>query len=130
MNKDLKRILKYILMIIGMYLFTGVLIFIGFNASYSKIESIGEISGDISIEKAEATKKDVRIYGYVSNSEAYEVNGKFIKITVYDINSSILTTEYLKIHDVEKNSKKLFKARFNVDNAKTYSISIVENEEN
>ncbi len=125
----LKKILKYILMIIGLYILTGILIFIGFNVNYSNIVEKESIPNEISIEKAEASKKDVRIYGYISNSESNNVNGKYIKVSIYDIKNDILTTEYLKIDGVEMNNKKLFKIRANVEGAYRYSISIVDNQE-
>lgn len=121
----LKQFGKYILMIIGIYLLTSVLVFIGFNANYSKITLKGEVPEQISIEKAEATKSQGRVYGYISNSVDNNVNGKYIKVSIYDVDDELLTTEYLKIDDVNYGDKKLFKATFNVDNANSYSISIV-----
>ena len=127
--ETLKKFLKYILMVIGMYVFTAILIFIGFNLNYSKIANIGGIPSEISIEKAESSKCDGRIYGYISNEKGNNVNGKYIKTVIYDINSGELTTQFLKINGVEYGTKKMFKIRFNVDGAKMYSISIVDSEE-
>ena len=61
----LKTFLKYILWIIAFYLFTSFLIFVGFNASYKNIESKQDLPKQITIDKAEATKNQGRIYGYV-----------------------------------------------------------------
>ena len=125
---QLKRISKYILLIIITYVGTAIFIFIGFNVNYSSISLRGTLPEEISIEKAEATKSDGRIYGYVSNNRDNNVNGKYIKISVYDINKELLTTEYLKINDVSYGQRKLFKSKFSVKEAKSYSVSIVENE--
>lgn len=124
----LKQFAKYILMIIGMFLFTLVLEFISLNANYSDITYIGAIPEQVSIEKAETTKKNCRIYGYVYNNDNEDVNNKYLKISVYDSNNDVLMTEYLKITDVEYGEKKLFKAYFNVEKVSTYSLSIVEEE--
>jgi hypothetical protein len=125
----LKEFGKYILLIIGVYLLTSVLVFIGFNVNYSKIMLNGELPTQISVEKAEATGTSGRIYGYVSNSEDDDVNGKYIKISIYNSEEELLETEYLKIDSVDYGDKRLFKSNFNVNNATSYSISIVNNEE-
>ena len=124
----LKQFAKYILLIISIYLLTSVLIFIGLNVNYSDITLKGNLPEQISIEKAEATKSDGRIYGYISNSEDNNVNDKYIQISVYSSDDELLTTEYLKIDSVSYGEKKLFKFSFTVDNANSYSISIVDEE--
>lgn len=126
----LKQFAKYILLIIGIYLLTSVLIFIGLNVNYSDITLKGNLPEQISIEKAEATNSEGRIYGYVSNSEENNVNGKYIQISVYSSDDELLTTEYLKIDSVSYGEKKLFKFSFTVDNASSYSINIVDNNNN
>ena len=123
-----KQFLKYILLVIVCYVITGVLIFIGFNVNYSKISLKGSAPDQITINKAEATKSDGRVYGHIKNSEENNVNGKFIKISAYDASDELLTTEYLKIYDVKNNESKLFKARFIADKISSYSISIVDQE--
>ena len=37
--------------------------------------------------------------------------------------------QFLKIENVQKNEEKLFRATFNAEKAKSYTISIVENNE-
>ena len=124
----MKKFAKYVLLVIGGYLLTGLLIFIGFNVNYSEISIKDNLPEQITIAKAEATSKQGRIYGYVSNSEENNVNGKYIKISVYDSNNEILTTEYLKIQDVEYDKEKLFKSKFTANDVSSYSISIVDEE--
>ena len=124
----LKRFAKYILMILGMYFLTTILVFFSLNMSYSDINLKGEIPEQISIEKAEATKSSGRIYGYILNQKENNVNNKFLKISVYDASSELLTTKYLKIDEIKYGERKLFTARFNAKGTESYSISIVDNE--
>lgn len=123
---DLKQYAKYILMIVGLYILTSILIFIGFNAQYSKISLKGNIPEQISIDKAEATKSQGRVYGHIKNSKESNVNGKSIKIVVYDSSNEEVATEIVKINDVEYGSDKLFRINFSADKAASYEISIVE----
>lgn len=124
----LKKYAKYILFIIGGYLFTNFLIFVGFNANYHSIELVQELPQPIVIEKAEANKNQGRVYGKVLNSSDTNLNGKYIKVTVYNLNGENIATEYLKIENLKENEQKLFKATFNAKEAKSFSISIVDNE--
>lgn len=122
----LKRFAKYILIIIGVYLLTFFLIFVSLNSGYSNISLKGEIPEQISIEKAEATKTNGRVYGYISNEKGNNVNDKYLKISVYNYSSELLTTKYLKIDGIKYGERKLFTARFNAKETNSYSISIVD----
>lgn len=124
----LKRFAKYILIIIGVYLLTFFLVFVSLNSGYSNISLKGEIPKQISIEKAEATKTNGRVYGYISNEKGNNVNDKYLKISVYNSTSELLTTKYLKIDGIKYGEKKLFTARFNAKGTNSYSISIVDEE--
>ena len=122
----MKQFARYILMIIGLYFFTAVLVFIGFNVNYSDINLNGNKPEQITIKKAEATKHEGRVYGYISNDGEIDINGKYIKILVYDSKNEILTTEFLKINGVERGKDRMFKSKFVADGIKNYSINIVD----
>lgn len=124
---DLKKDVKIVLLVIAGFLLTSFLIFIGFNSNYKPIILSQELPPQITIEKAEATKNQGRVYGYVQNSEESNLNGKYLKISVYNANNEIITTEYLSIENLEINEKKLFRSNFNVKNAKSFDINIIDN---
>lgn len=123
---NLKKYLKYIIWIIAGYLFTNFLIFVGFNLNYKNMDLVGNLPDQISIEKAESTRSQGRIYGYVQNSEENNLNNKYIKITIYDSNNEKIETDILSINNLENDEKKLFKSIFRVNDAKSYEISIEE----
>lgn len=122
----LKTFGKYALWVVALYLFTAILAFVGFNLNYKKIQCTNKFPEQISIEKAEATSSEGRIYGYVSNIKENNINGKYIKIEVYNENDQKDEIQYLKIDDIKYGEKKLFKAYFKTDNAKYCSIDIVD----
>ena len=119
---------KYALMIVGIYVFTAIVVFIGFNLNYKSIDCNNSFPEQISIEKAEATSKEGRIYGYVSNIKENNINWKYIKVEIYNTNNEKDGIQYLKINDVKYGEKKMFKVFFKTDNAKYCNISIVDNE--
>lgn len=124
----MKTFAKYILWALGLYILTSILVFIGFNLNYKDIICNNKSIEQISIEKAEATSSTGRIYGYVTNLKENNVNGKYIKIEVYNTDNQKDEIQYLKINDVKYSEKKMFKVFFKTDNAKYCNISIVDNE--
>ena len=119
---------KYALIVVGVYIFTVIAVFIGFNLNYKNIECNNQYKEQISIEKAEATNTTGRIYGYVSNIKENNINGKYIKIEIYNENNEKDEVQYLKIDGINYGEKKMFKAFFNTDKAKYCNINIVNNE--
>ena len=125
---DLNKYFKIVLLVVAGFLLSGFLIFIGFNVNYKPIELKSEFPNQISIEKAEATKVQARVYGYVQNSSEIDLNSKFIKVSVFNSNNENVETKYLKIENLEKNERRLFKAFFNAKEVKSYSVDIVNSE--
>ena len=123
---QLKKYAKYIIWIVAFYIFTNLLIFIGFNATYHKIDLKADLPEQISIDRAEATKSQGRVYGHLKSTDSSELNGKFIKISVYNSNNENIATEYLKIENLESNKETLFKGTFTAKEATSYEISIVD----
>lgn len=123
---NLKKYLKYILLIIFGYILTSVLVFIGFNSNYSPITLQGNLPEQMSIEKAEAISSEARIYGYIENKQENNVNGKYIVATIYNSENEIIAVESLEISGVDYGTRKLFRMNINVKNATSYSIEILE----
>ena len=46
---------------------------------------------------------------------------------MYNDNNEVLEVQYLKVDDVKYNEKKMFKVFFKLQNAKKYSIELVDN---
>ena len=126
---DLNKDIKIVLLVIGGFLLTGFLIFVGFNVNYKPIELKSELPNVITIEKAEATKVQARVYGRIRNTEENDFNGKYIKVSLFNANNESISTEYLKIENLGKDENKLFRATFNAEKAKSYSVDLVDNNE-
>ena len=126
---DLNKDIKIVLLVIGGFLLTGFLIFVGFNVNYKPIELKSELPNVITIEKAEATKVQARVYGRIRNTEENDFNGKYIKVSLFNANNENISNEYLKIENLGKDENKLFRATFNAEKAKSYSVDLVDNNE-
>ena len=123
---DLNKDIKIVLLVVGGFLLTSFLIFIGFNVNYKPIELKAELPNVITIEKAEATKVQARVYGRIRNTEESDFNGKYIKVSLYNANNENISTEYLKIENLGKDENKLFRATFNAKKAKSYTVDLVD----
>ena len=123
---DLNKDIKIVLLVVGGFLLTSFLIFIGFNVNYKPIELKAELPNVITIEKAEATKVQARVYGRIKNTEESDFNGKYIKVSLYNANNENISTEYLKIENLGKDENKLFRATFNAEKAKSYTVDLVD----
>ena len=119
--KKLKKYAKYVIWIALFYIFSSFLIFVGLNSGYKSIE-VKEVPSQISLEKAEATKSQVRVYGTVKNDSS--LNGKNIEIKVYDVLNNMIATEKLKIENLKADEEKKFISRFSAENAKYCEINI------
>lgn len=126
---DLKKDIKIVLLVLGGYLLTNFLIFVGFNVNYKAIELKSELPSVIKIEKAEAKKMQGRVYGRITNTEENDLNGKYIKVAVFNAKNENIATEYLKIENLQKDEEKLFRATFNAEKATSYTIDIVDTNE-
>ena len=124
---DLKKDAKIVLLVVAGFLLSGFLIFVGLNSNYKPIRLSQELPQQITIEKAEANKDQGRVYGYVQNSNESNLNGKYLKISVYNSKDEIIATEYLKIENLQSNEKKLFRSNFNAKNARSFDINIIDN---
>lgn len=123
---DLNKDIKIVLLVVGGFLLTSFLIFIGFNVNYKPMELKAELPNVITIEKAEATKVQARVYGRIRNTEESDFNGKYIKVSLYNANNENISTEYLKIENLGKDENKLFRATFNAEKAKSYTVDLVD----
>lgn len=122
---QVKKILKYIILLIALYFFSKFLIYIGLNATYKDIKVEGDVPNQIQVEYAQATKVNGRILGKISNSEE-DINGKYIKADIYNSKNELLGTKYLELSEINKEETKKFAVFFKKDSVDHCEISIVD----
>lgn len=125
MNR-LKTFAKYAIWLILFWILSDILIYYGINSTYKAIPRRSEISNQIAINNAEATKVNGRISGTVTNSEENNISGKYLKIDLYAESGNILGTKHLDIGNLEVNQKKNFETYFKIQDVKSYDVSIVD----
>lgn len=123
----LKTFAKYVLWVIGLYIFTMVCTYVGFNSTYKNIINKENLPNQITIDVAQSTKVNGRIYGKVTSNDENNLNGKYIKVQIYTKNGNLAGTKYLKIENTNLNEPKKFMVNFTAENIKYYTIEIVDN---
>lgn len=122
----IKTFAKYVLWVVGLYLFTMFCTYVGFHATYKNISLVGELPTQVTINLAQATTVNGRIYGEVTSNEQNNLNGKYIKVGIYTKTGNFAGTKYLKIEDTKINEPKKFAVYFTAENIASYTVEIVE----
>lgn len=125
----LKTFAKYAVWIILFWILSDILIYFGLNSTYKQIEEQNELSSQIIVNRAEATRVNGRINGKIINNEEQDLSGKYLKIDLYSSIGNILGTNYLEIGKLEPNETREFETYFKVQDVKSYSISVVDQKE-
>lgn len=125
----LKTFRTYIVLIIVFYLFTMIITFIGLNATYKNINLRKDLPEGLSINMAQATSVNGRIYGEVLSSEQNNLEGKYIKVNIFTKKGNHIGTKYIKIENTNINEPKKFAVFFTADNIKSYTVELLEDTE-
>jgi len=125
----MKTFLIYALLVVGFAILSEVLINVALNSTYKDIDKRNELPAQINVYQAEASLIDGRIRGFITNSEAEDINGKYIKIDFYSERDVYLGKKYIFIENSTKETPKNFELLFKLENVKSYEISIVDEKE-
>ncbi len=120
----MKTFAKYAIWVILFWILSDILIYYGINTTYKAISRRNEISNQIAINDAEATKVNGKIKGTVTSTEENNISGKYIKIDLYSERGNVLGTKYLDIGNLEPNQTTQFETYFKIQDVKSYDVTI------
>lgn len=121
----LKTFLKYALWLIGFFILSNFLIYVGLNSSYRDIERKDNVE-EVQVYQAEATKVNGRIRGLIQNIEKENLAGKYIEIDMYSKRDVFLGREYIQIEEKGQGEPQAFEMLFKLQDVASYEISIVD----
>ena len=121
----LKTFLKYALWLIGFFILSNFLIYVGLNSSYRDIERRDSVE-EVQVYQAEATKVNGRIRGAIQNIEKENLAGKYIEIDMYSKRDVFLGREYIQIEEKEQEKSQAFEMLFKLQDVASYEIKIVD----
>lgn len=121
----------YLLLFVGLYVISNILISAYIKTSYYKIESydINETQLTVTIMSARASKDDGYIEGKISNGTNEKITDKYMKVELYSENNVSLGKEYVKVDEINPGEIKDFKISFSCDNVKHFVITFLTSEE-
>lgn len=125
----LKTFRKYIIWIIAFYIFTMICTYVGLNATYKDMNKIGTEPNQLTVDIAQATSVNGRIYGKITSNEENNLEGKYIKVQIYTKKGNLVGCKYLKIENTELNEPKKFAVTFTAEHVGFYKVEIVEDSE-
>lgn len=120
----LKTFGKYALLLIGFFILSNFLIFIGINSNYDEITPMADVPAQVEITRAEATLVNGRMSGIIKNSSDNDLNGKYIRINLFSEQGNILGTKFLQITDMAPDAQEEFNTYFEVKEVEHYTIEI------
>lgn len=121
----MKTFLKYALLLILFMIFSEILINVGLNSTYKKIERQDNVS-QVNVYQAEATLVNGRIRGLITNSQEQNLSGKFLEIEFYSKRDVFLGKKYIQLEQLEPNGTQSFEALFKLKEVAKYKVDIVD----
>ena len=124
----MKTFLKYAIWLVLFFFFSNFIINVGLNSSYKDI-SRRDNTSQVEITQAQATLVNGRMKGTIKSSSDDYLRGKYVKIDFYSERDVLLGKKYIEIGTTQNNMTQDFNIYFELQDVKSYSISIVDEKE-
>ena len=115
--KRLKTFGKYILLVVGFFFFSRLLIFIGLNNTYDNIELRGTVPEGIIITSSKATSVNGEVKGKISEN----LDAKYVKFSFYTDIDSLAGSYYITPSELEDSN---FEFYYKLNYIESYSIEL------
>ena len=128
----MKKLLIYLLVVVAVYFFVDFTSFAYIKTTYEDLTefSINMENPKTKITEAKATYINGYIKGNLLNNEEYTIDKKYVKFEFFSPNNVFLGKKYVKLENFKPNQEKEFEVRFNLENVKSYKISLADEKEN
>lgn len=118
----LKTFLIYLLIFVGFFVFSDVLINISLNASYNTIDRKDNLE-QVVVNQAEATKVNLRVKGTITNLAENPITLKYVRIDFYSERDNIVGTRYIDVSNLNENESMDFEIYLRLDDVTYYEVS-------
>ena len=117
--KRLKTFGKYILLVVGFFFFSRLLIFIGLNNTYDNIELRGTVPEGIIITSSKATSVNGEVKGKISEN----LDAKYVKFNFYTDIDSLAGSYYITPSELEDSN---FEFYYKLKYIESYIIELTD----
>lgn len=124
----MKTFFKYAMWIILFFILSEFLINVGLNSSYRDIQRKDNIE-QVIVYQAQATLVNGRVKGMVTNSEANNLNAKYVRFDFYSKRDILVGRKYIAINDLEVDKPQTFEFYFELKGVSSYEVFITDHKE-
>lgn len=124
----MKTFFKYAMWIILFFILSEFLINVGLNSSYRDIQRKDNIE-QVIVYQAQATLVNGRVKGMVTNSEANNLNAKYVRFDFYSKRDILVGRKYIAINDLEVDKPQTFEFYFELKEVSSYEVFITDHKE-
>ena len=124
----MKTFLIYLLLFVGFFIFSNVMINAFLRVSYTEVKDY-EIDVDelfVDVTEAKVSQRDGHIYGIVKNNKKETIENKYLKVSMLDKYGNVLGEKYVEIDKIEPEKVRKFEVKFDYDNVKTFKIEMTD----
>lgn len=124
----LKTFGKYLLMFVGFYIFSSILIagFITTNYDEMQEKIYPDSSITVKIDEAKSTFVNGYVKGTATNTTDTDIKSKYIKIEFISKNNNEILYKYLQIDELKAGETKNFTINFEAENIKSFNVKITD----
>lgn len=122
----MKKIMIWILILVGVFALSNFLIYVGLNSTYKNIER-KDSNSQIVVYQADANYVNVRVRGIIKNTE--EIQDKYLKIELYTKRDVLVGKRYIEIENSGNNETQAFELLFKANDVAYYRIETVNEKE-
>ncbi len=121
-----KKIVIWILILVGVFIFSDFLISVGLNSTYKDIQR-EDNNAAIVVYQADATYVNGRMRGLIKETE--ELQGKYVKVELYSKRDVSVGKSYIEIQNSQKDGVQPFELLFKAQDVAYYKMEVVNEKE-
>ena len=118
----MKTFLIYLLIFVGFFVLSDVLINVSLNTSYHTITRKDNLE-QVVINQAEATQVNLRIKGTVTNLVENPITLKYMRVDFYSERDNLVGSRYIDVSNLKENESMDVEINLRLDDIDSYSIS-------
>lgn len=122
------KIVKYVVWLILFFIFSEIIINVSLESNYDKIERKDTLE-QITIEQADATKVNGRIFGKIFNDENNRIENKYLRIDLFSERDILLGSKYIDVSNMRENETRDLEIHFKLQDVEYYNMSFTDEKE-
>ena len=121
-----KKVVIWVLILVGVYVLSDFLIYVGINSTYKDIQR-QDSNSQVVVYQADATFVNGRIRGMIKDTD--EIQGKYLKVELYTKRDVLVGKSYIEVKDKEDSKTQPFEVLFKANDVAYYKIDSVKEKE-